>query len=236
MVRNPFSSIQFARARRSCPRRCGSRNASPPCTPARVPQPSRMNSAASRHPDTPPIPEIGSCDLRVGRDLLHHVQRDRLHRRTAVAAVRRFAAHVRPRRQRIEIDARDRIDRVDRGQRVRAAALAPRAPTVRMSVMFGVSFTSTGVRATSFTHSVIMHGVLRHLPDGRLPCRARSCRAGSRNSAPARRRPRLPTRLHDLVPRLALRFHHQRSDHRVLRIALLHLRDLAQVDLRSAGR
>ena len=28
--------------------------------------------------------------------------------------------------------------------------------TLRMSVMFGVSFTSTGVRATSLTHSVIM--------------------------------------------------------------------------------
>ena len=35
-----------------------------------------------------------------------------------------------------------------------------------MSVMFGVSFTSTGVRATSFTHSVIMQRVLGHLADG----------------------------------------------------------------------
>jgi hypothetical protein len=33
--------------------------------------------------------------------------------------------------------------------------LAARA-TVRMSVMLGVSLTSTGVRAASFTHSVIM--------------------------------------------------------------------------------
>ncbi len=33
--------------------------------------------------------------------------------------------------------------------------LAARA-TVRMSVIFGVSLTMTGVRATSFTHSVIM--------------------------------------------------------------------------------
>ena len=32
--------------------------------------------------------------------------------------------------------------------------------------MLGVSFTSTGVRATSFTHSVIMRGVLGHLADG----------------------------------------------------------------------
>ncbi len=42
-------------------------------------------------------------------------------------------------------------------------ALSPSAParlaaraTTRMSVMFGVSFTSTGVRAASFTHSVII--------------------------------------------------------------------------------
>ena len=48
--------------------------------------------------------------------------------------------------------------------------------TVRMSVMFGVSFTSTGVRATSFTHSVIMHAysgtcpTAQPMPRSLMPC------------------------------------------------------------------
>jgi hypothetical protein len=36
-----------------------------------------------------------------------------------------------------------------------------------MSVMFGVSFTSTGVRATSFTHSVIICAYSGTWPHGR---------------------------------------------------------------------
>ena len=39
---------------------------------------------------------------------------------------------------------------------------------------------------------------------------------------------------HNLMPRLASRRHHQRRDHRVIRIALLHLCHLAQVGLDAA--
>ena len=70
--------------------------------------------------------------------------------------MRRMAAHIRPRRQGIQVDSGNRVDGVDRREAIRAAhALLARA-MVRMSEMFGVSFTSTGVRATSFTHSVII--------------------------------------------------------------------------------
>ena len=106
--------------------------------------------------------------------------------------------------------------------------LAARA-TVRMSVMLGVSFTSTGVRATSFTHSVIMQAysgtwpTALPMPRSLMPCG--QPKFSSRPSAPAS-----SARLHDVVPGLALRFHHQRGDHGVLRIALLDLGDLAQVD------
>ena len=106
-------------------------------------------------------------------------------------------------------------------------ACAARA-TARMSVMFGVSFTSTGVRATSFTHSVIMLRVLRHLADGAAHAAlAHAVRAAEVQLQAIRAR--VFGSLHDLVPGFALRFHHQRRDHGVLRIALLHLGDLAQI-------
>ena len=101
--------------------------------------------------------------------------------------------------------------------------------------MFGVSFTSTGVRATSFTHSVIMLRVLGHLAHraahAALAHAVRTAEVqlqavGARVFGP----------LDDVVPGLALRLHHQRRDHRVLRIALLHLGDLAQIRLDAAGR
>ena len=44
----------------SSPRRCGSHRSWPPCRPARCRADSAMNSAASRHVVTPPIPLIGS--------------------------------------------------------------------------------------------------------------------------------------------------------------------------------
>jgi len=103
-----------------------------------------MNSAASRHPLTPPIPDTGS-PVRIARDLLYQIQCDRLHRRPAVAAMRRKPAHVRARRERVQIDPRNRVDGVDGGQ-----PSAPRVCSARNHADIGdvrVSLTSTGVRA-----------------------------------------------------------------------------------------
>ena len=53
-----------------------------------VPAPSAMNSAASRQVVMPPMPEIGRPRrLAVAGDLGDHVERDRLHRRAAIAAM-----------------------------------------------------------------------------------------------------------------------------------------------------
>ena len=52
----------------------------------------------------------------------NQMQRDGLHRRAAIAAVRGFAAHVGARRKRFQIDADQRVDRVDQADGVRAAA------------------------------------------------------------------------------------------------------------------
>jgi hypothetical protein len=62
-----------------------------------------MNSAASRQPrrrDT----DNRQSNLRIARQLLDHVERDRLHRRPAVAPMRRPPVDLRPRNQRVEID------------------------------------------------------------------------------------------------------------------------------------
>jgi hypothetical protein len=53
------------------------------------------------------------ADVRVGRDLLHHVQRDRLDRRAAHPAVRALAGDGGLRRKRLEINAHDRINGID---------------------------------------------------------------------------------------------------------------------------
>ena len=107
--------------------------------------------------------------------------------------------------------------------------------TARMSVTLGVSFTSTGVRATSFTHSVIMLGVFGHLADGAAHAAlAHAVRAAEiQLQAVGAGVFGVP---HDLVPGFALGIHHQRGDHGVIRIALLHFGDFAQVDVRGGGR
>ena len=70
----------------------------------------------------PPMPLMGTLD-RSCATAGDHVQRDRLDRRAAIAAVRGFAADVGPRREGVEVDADQRIDRVDQADGVGAAAL-----------------------------------------------------------------------------------------------------------------
>ena len=55
-------------------------------------EPSAMNSAASRQVEMPPMPEIGTVMRGSRASAADHVQRDRLHRRAAVAAVGRAPA------------------------------------------------------------------------------------------------------------------------------------------------
>ncbi len=66
-----------------------------------------MNSAASRQVEMPPMPRDRHVDFGVARELGDHVQRDRLDRRAAVAAVRGLAADVGCGIKRVEIDADD---------------------------------------------------------------------------------------------------------------------------------
>ena len=110
--------------------------------------------------------------------------------------------------------------------------LAARAG-MRMSEMFGVSLTITGVRAFSLTHPVICCAVFRHLADGRAHAAlAHAVRAAEVQLEAVGAG--VFCALHDVMPGLALALHHQRGDHDVLRVAPLYLRDLPQVDLDGA--
>ena len=55
---------------------------------------------------------------RIACDLGHHVQGDRLHGRTAIAAVGAGVAHLRERDHAIQVEVGDRIDRVDQRDRI----------------------------------------------------------------------------------------------------------------------
>ena len=96
--------------------------------------------------------------------------------------------------------------------------------------MLGVSLTSTGVRAASFTHSVIICGVLRHLADGG----AHAALAHAVRTAEVQLQAigaRAFRALDHLAPGLTLRLDHERRDDRVAGIEALDLGNLAQVDL-----
>ena len=86
--------------------------------------------------------------------------------------------------------------------------------------MFGVSLTMTGVRAASFTHSVIMLAVLGHLTDGGAHAAlAHAVRAAEVEFEAVGAR--IFGALDDVVPGLALRFDHERGDDGVLRVTAL---------------
>ncbi len=72
----------------------------------------------------PPMAEMGRPDALhdfIGAERGEHVQRDRLHRRSRVAAMPAFAADIGSDFERIQIDAHDRVQRIDQRKRARAA-------------------------------------------------------------------------------------------------------------------
>ena len=110
--------------------------------------------------------------------------------------------------------------------------LAARAG-MRMSEIFGVSLTITGVRAFSFTQPVICWQysgtcpTADPMPRSLMPCG--QPKLSSRPSAPAS-----SARCNNVVPGLALALDHERSDDHVARIAPLDFGHLLQVDLDGA--
>ena len=104
------------------------------------------------------MPEIGipgPATTVIGAERRQHIQRDRLHGGSGVAAMAALAADAGRDFKRVEIDGRDRVEGVDQRERVGARQPRPRARDCTMLVMFGVSLTITGMCAASITQRVI---------------------------------------------------------------------------------
>ena len=180
----------------------------------------------------PADPRDGQARSLVRSHLLHHVQRDGLDRRPAITAVRGLSAHVRTRRERVQIDPGDRIDGVDGREPVRAAALG-RARHHADVGDIGCELHQHR-RARNFFHPASDQlGVFGNLSDGAAHAAlAHAVRAAEIQLQAVGAR--VFGLAHDLVPGLALRLHHQRSDHCMLRIAFLHFGNFAQVHVQRA--
>ena len=112
------------------------------------------------------------------------------------------------------------------------ARLAARAG-MRMSEMLGVSLTMTGVRAASFTHSVICWQYSGHLADGGAHAALAHAVRAAEVELEAVGAGAFGA-LDDVMPGLALGFDHERGDDDVLGVAALYFFDLAEVDFDGA--
>ena len=187
-----------------------------------------MNSTASRQLAMPPMPLMGMPNPGVRASPADHVQRDGLHRRAAVAAVRRQVANARLEREAVDVDADDALDGVDERNAVRAAALG--GQPVRHDVrhvrrelhQHGHRRVVDGPRRDALVD-------LRLLPHGR----AHAALAHAVRAAEVQLQAvgtRVHSALDDVLP-LLLGLHHQGDDDRVLRVLLLGLVDLLEVHL-----
>ena len=104
--------------------------------------------------------------MRVRHHLLHHVERDRLDRRAAVAAVGALAVDVGVGLECVEVDAGDGVDGVDRGKRIGSAALGRARGHADVGDIRRELDDDRGARL--FLHPARdLLAVLRHLPYGR---------------------------------------------------------------------
>src|SRR3984885_1200737 len=159
--------------------------------------------------------------------LMHHVQRDRLHRRAAITAVGGEPVDIRPGLQSIQIDAGDGVDGVDGRKPVGARPLSGARDLPDVGDV-GCQLHQHR-RARLFLHPARDHlGVLGHLTDGT----AHAALAHSMRTTEVQLQAvgaRVFGAPHNVVPGFARGLHHQRRDYRVPGVALLHLGDLAQI-------
>ena len=174
----------------------------------------------------------GQADFGIGGDLLDQVQGDGLHRRAAIAAVRRAAAHVGARRERVEIDAGDGIDGVDGGEGVGAAAAGGARHGADVGDVGGELDEHRG--AGHFLDPFGDHaGVVGHLADGAAHA-ALAHAVGAAEVQLEAVGAGVFGALDDVVPGFALGIDHQGGDDGVLGIALFDLGDFAEVDFDGA--
>ena len=172
--------------------------------------------------------------FRVAGNLGHHVQRDGLHRRAAIAAVAALAVDHREGREGIQIDIGDRFDRVDQRHGIGPAAM--RRDCRRQDRG------DVGRQLHDAGHAAVLLDPACHHFDvfGHLPHRAAHAAFGhAMRAAEVQLYPVSPGILdarQDVFPRVLITGHHQADDHGAVGPVTLDLLDLAQVHLqRTVG-
>ncbi len=166
-------------------------------------------------------------DLHRFRDAGNQVQCDRLQRRAAIAAVRGFPAHVGLRRKCFQVHTDNRIERVDQADGVGASLFRGQRDARDVRDVGREFHDHRSFRR--FLHPGRDHlRVFGNLPHGRTHAAlAHAVRASEIQLE--RIGARVLDALHHFVPALAFGFHHQRRDHQIFRIALLHFRDFPDI-------
>ncbi|MPL84611.1 hypothetical protein SDC9_30576 [bioreactor metagenome] len=173
-----------------------------------------------------------AAGLGVTRDLAHHVQRDRLHRRAAIAAMGALAVDHRLGAEVVEIDRGHRFDRVDQADRVRPAALGGQRRRQDRS--------DIGRQLHDAGHArILLHPAGHHLDVfGHLPHRRAHAALGHAMRAAEVQLDAVGAGVLDMaedrLPALLVAGHHQRHHERPVGIVALDRLDLAQVDLERA--
>mmetsp|Transcript_6361 Transcript_6361/g.25874 ORF Transcript_6361/g.25874 Transcript_6361/m.25874 type:complete len:397 (+) Transcript_6361:1035-2225(+) len=166
---------------------------------------------------------------RVAGDLGHHVQRDRLHRWPAVAAVRAPAVGDRAHRHAVQVHAHHGVDGVDQADRIRTAGLGRAGRESHVGDVGGELHDDGQLRVLLAPRGDPLD-VLRHLAHGR----AHAAFAHAVRAAEVQLHAVGAGVGHALKNRLPARLvhrHHQRDDHGPVGEIALHAADLVEVDL-----
>src|SRR3990167_9528491 len=173
-----------------------------------------------------------AAGLGVAGDLGDHVQGDRLDRRAAVAAVGALAAGDGVGDHALQVDAGDRVDGVDQRHRVGATAIGGAGGSADVGDVRR-QFDDHRQRAVSLAPAGDPLDVFRHLADRR----AHAALGHAVGAAEVQLDTVAAGGLHQRqygFPGFLDAGHHQRNDQRAVRPVLLHLGDLAQVDLQGS--
>src|SRR5471030_3171929 len=164
----------------------------------------------------------------VAGDFGHHVQRDRLDGRAAIAAVRAGVADHRIGDHAVQVQVRDRVDGVDQRDRVGAAVLgrARRRPHVGDVGRELDDDRQLRVRLAPARDHL---DILRHLADGRAHAAFRHAVRAAEIELDAIRAGGFDQR-QNIGPQFFFARQHQRDDDGAVRPIFFHLRDFTQID------
>ncbi|VVO16327.1 hypothetical protein PS704_03862 [Pseudomonas fluorescens] len=172
-----------------------------------------------------------ALSLRIACDLGDHVQRNRLHRRTAITAMGALAADGGVGDHTFQVDAGDRVDRVDQRHRIGAAAMGRTGSDADVGDVRR-QLDDHRQRAIRLAPARDLFDILWHLTDRRAHAPFRHAVGAAEVQFDAVGAGGFHQR-QDVFPRFFDAGHHQRHDQRTVRPVLFHLGDFPQIDLQG---